>query len=450
MNHSSAPQGIAHESGTARHKALRLGRLCLFPALFGVTLAILFFLLFSLSRNKDAVRALYDPDQLFDPGGQAASPLGGRKSEILTSLNEELDHASDRQQPEERRLLAQLDRLWRSLKSYLNPRQEETAGTPRSPAGGRGVPQTARTADLAQARAAAVSEEHESTAVLENLLRLAKDHDVIQKASQEEHAGEGPGAAVPGGEAGERGSLMALVEEPRRLQDSGLFERFSPMGGVRTKGLVWRVHRNLSLEGTLDTTPEGGTDRDLYDFGLRSVHAMGFLRFDQGPTSGPGWDKIDSGYPRSYGIGLNYQVSTTMQMLFDYFHEVPNDHFIEYKGAWESSLMADYAKKRPEDISSTHSFFFGLRYLHRDQGVLLPFHTGFFYSTNMAPEPLPSEVSIGFGVGGGVHKKDMQLGLSYRLRIWQNPDAELVRLSYTQEEELNTRISNQLLFYLTF
>ena len=58
---------------------------------------------------------------------------------------------------------------------------------------------------------------------------------------------------------------------------------------------------------------------------------------------------------------------------------------------------------------------------------------------------------MGFSLGGGVHRKDVQLGLSYRLRIWQNPAAGLLSVQDAQEQQqLTTRISNQVLFYLTF
>jgi hypothetical protein len=57
---------------------------------------------------------------------------------------------------------------------------------------------------------------------------------------------------------------------------------------------------------------------------------------------------------------------------------------------------------------------------------------------------------MGFSVGGGYQRQDLRLGLSYRLRIWQNPDYALLPMQGSQAEDLSTRISNQLLFYLSF
>jgi len=236
---------------------------------------------------------------------------------------------------------------------------------------------------------------------------------------------------------------------PRVLDE--LLYNLEPISGVRTRGVSWRLHRNLTVEGTLDTTQMGQIDNDLNDFGFRSVHALTFLRDFSRPLTMMGYDSIDSGYPRSYGIGLNYRLSSSMQMLFDYSHEYPSDHFIEYRGNWESSLLTDYAKNRPEgeeDYSSIHNFFFGLRYLHRMEEALVPVHTGFFYSTNMADETFPSDVSMGFSVGGGYQKNALQLGVSYRLRIWENPEDQfLMELS---EDDIKTRVSNQVLFFIAF
>jgi len=262
----------------------------------------------------------------------------------------------------------------------------------------------------------------------------------------------------PSGENPPTDKKVALLQGPDSIRQEvkrgpdGLFDQFHSREGVRTRGIVWQLHRNLSLEGTLDTTQVGETDTDLNDFGFRSVHALTFLRGQPRPSFMKGWDRIDSGYPRSYGIGLNLRLSSTMHMLFDYSHEYPNDYFIEYRGNWESSLVTDYMKNRPDEPNnaSFHNFFFGLRYMHRDQAALIPLHTGFFYSTNMAEDPLPSDVSMGFSIGGGYHKQDVQLGLAYRLRVWQNPAASLLLDREDLEEEFNTRISNQLLFYLTF
>jgi hypothetical protein len=80
--------------------------------------------------------------------------------------------------------------------------------------------------------------------------------------------------------------------------------------------------------------------------------------------------------------------------------------------------------------------------------ALIPVHTGFFYSTNLADAPLPSDVSMGFSVGGGYQKNALQLGVSYRLRIWENPE-DLLLMEMT-EGDINKRVSNQLLFFIAF
>ena len=431
-------------------RGARAARLALFSVFFCIVLAVLFFLVSSLTRNREVVRVLYDPEQFFEQGGKSGKPMEGKKNEILTSLNEELDHSSDLQQPEENRLLAQLDRLWRSFKNYLSPKQKEKAGGTQVASTG-GIPESRQALATSGGPRVSSPEEARKPDVLDDVLRLANDPALIQRASLPAKTRGESERKQNGGDPGSSSGAAARGEELPSQAGSRLFRKLLPMEGVRTRGLVWQLHRNLSLEGTLDTSQVGETDQDLRDFGLRSVDALGFLRDNPRPSYTMGWDKIDSGYPRSYGIGLNLRVSPAMQMLFDYSHEYPNDHFIEYKGDWESSLMADYAKKRPDEIPSVHSFFFGLRYLHREREALLPVQTGFFYSTDMAQDPLPSEVSMGFSLGGGVHRKDMQLGLSYRLRIWQNPAAGLLSVQDAQEQQqLTTRISNQVLFYLTF
>jgi len=137
-----------------------------------------------------------------------------------------------------------------------------------------------------------------------------------------------------------------------------------------------------------------------------------------------------------------------INLRFDYAHERPHDYLDEYRGSWESSLMTNYDKVRPEDSLSVHSFFLGLRYLHHRQATRIPLHTGFFYSTNMDDEPLTSNVSLGFSVGGGINRRDLRLGFAYRFRIWDNPENPF--LSGEKMQELETRVSNQFLFTLVF
>jgi hypothetical protein len=190
------------------------------------------------------------------------------------------------------------------------------------------------------------------------------------------------------------------------------------------------------------------TDPDLSDFGFRTVHALNFLRDRPPPGYVKGYDGVDSGYPLSYGIGLNYQVSPLVNLRFDYAYETPTDYLVEYNGSWESSLMTNYDKRRSEDPLSIHSFFLGLRYLHRQKTTLFPLHTGFFYSTNMDDEPLDSNVSLGFSIGGGINREDFRLGFAWRFRIWDNPEDQF--LKELEMEELETRVSNQFLFTLLF
>jgi hypothetical protein len=212
--------------------------------------------------------------------------------------------------------------------------------------------------------------------------------------------------------------------------------------------MALRINRILALEGLVDATSVGETDPDLHDFGIRSLHALTLLQGETLPPEHLRATRIDSGYPRSYGIGVNLRLSPAVNFLFDYSHESLNDHFIEYRGSWESSLVTDYSKTRPDAEEATHSFFFGLRYLlDRNPEQLIPLQTGFFYSTNMASEPLSSDVSLGFGIGGGLYRKGMRLGLAYRLRVWENPVPALVT---DREAEFTQKLSNQFLFSLSF
>jgi hypothetical protein len=408
-----------------------------------VVLAFVAFASVFLSRNRDAVRVLYDPDHLFQDGERPAAPLEQQKSEILTRLNQELDQSNHRQQPEEHRLLAQLDRLWRSFKRYISPEEPPQPPAPEGKESQAVSPRRGPAPAPADPFARAAPE---STDVVQHVLALASSQEVIRKASDPEASEtgkDGTAGAAPQ-------AVSSLVKEPGKQATDRILNRFTALDGVRTRGMAWQIDRYLSLEGTLDATQVGETDPDLRDFGLRSVQALAFLQQEPGAGAVRGWDKIDSGYSRSYGIGVNLRLSPRMQMLFDYSHEYPTDHFIEYRGDWESSLMTDYTKKPQDDPSSVHNFFFGLRYLHHQTTALLPFQTGFFYSTNMATDPLPSDVSMGFSVGGGYQRQDLRLGLSYRLRIWQNPDYALLPLQGSPANDLNTRISNQLLFYLSF
>lgn len=204
----------------------------------------------------------------------------------------------------------------------------------------------------------------------------------------------------------------------------------------------------MMLEGIFDASSIGQTDRELQDFGIRSMHALTLLRQASKPEFLIGQQKIDSGFPRSYGIGINFQLSPSTNLIFDYIREFPDDYYIEYTGSWESSLVADYLRWRPDTTNATHSFFFGMRYLHRQADYVVPIHTGFFYSTTtMAETALQPEVSLGFSLGTGLYVKGITLGVAYRMRIYETPN-ELLLMEHNPE--LSRKITNQLLFQANF
>jgi len=403
-------------------------------------------LVFSLSREKSTFMALLNPEKLFDEGVDDQARLEARKRAIIMSLNEDISVETRGRDHEDNRLLARLDRLWRSVKRYVSPQEDlsPVGAGPEVLQAKRAGPENTEHVPSLSGRA---PEEIKLEDVLPHIFSLLEESVAIREPATE-RAGEQP----------EPLSSMALaLKTPATIESGGssvldeLLYNLEPRDGVRTRGVAWRVHPNLTLGGTLDTTREGQVDGDLRDFGFRSMHALTFLRDMSRPLQMSGYDRIDSGYPRSYGLGLHYRLTPAMQMLFDYSHEYPSDHLIEYRGDWESSLLTDYTKKRPgsaDGYASIHNFFFGLRYLHRLETALLPVHTGFFYSTNMADESLPSDVSMGFSLGGGYQKNALQVGVSYRLRIWETPEEGM--LMAVAEEDLRTRMSNQVLFFIAF
>jgi hypothetical protein len=190
------------------------------------------------------------------------------------------------------------------------------------------------------------------------------------------------------------------------------------------------------------------TDPDLGDFGFRTVHALNFLRDRPASSLMAGYDGVHSGYPLSYGIGVNYQISPLVNLRFDYSYETPIDYLVEYNGSWESSLMTNFEKSRTDNPLSVHSFFFGFRYLYQQKAIRFPLHTGFFYSTNMEDEPLDSNVSMGFSMGAGIHKRDLRLGFAWRFRVWDDPEQRF--LDEQEMRDVETRVSNQFLFTLLF
>ena len=400
--------------------------------------------LFSWSKNTYSFLALYSPEQLFQETDDPSVPLEHKKTKILQSLNAEIEQDNHINEGQEGWLLARLDGLWRSVRKYVAPSGEDASR----------VAARSRGSATAERPSSAHSETSESPGtagpeqVLQSVLTLTADPKVIQNASRDtrrtpptsRHRYK-PLLSVPAE------SLAQIAAEERSPTEDWLY-RFESLKGVRTNSMICQFNESLALEGTVEATPVGDTDPDLSDFGFRTVHALNFLRDRPTPALMTGRGGVDSGYPVSYGIGLNYQVSPLFNLRFDYAHETPNDYFVEYNGSWESSLVTSYSKKRAEDPLSVHSFFVGLRYLHQQKANLIPLHTGFFYSTNMNDDPLASNVSLGFSIGGGVNRRDVRLGFAYRFRIWDNPEDQFFK--ERDMEELETRLSNQVLFTLVF
>jgi hypothetical protein len=400
--------------------------------------------LFSWSKNTYSFLALYRPEQLFQETDDPSAPLENKKTKILESLNAEIEQDNQFNEGQESWLLARLDGLWRSVRKYVaSSGQEASRLVARSRKSA-----TTETPASAQSEATNSIGAAEPERVLQNVLTLAADPKVIQNISRDaprtpHRSGRTykPLITVPAE------SLAEIVANERRPADDWLY-RFESLKGVRTNSMICQFNESLALEGTVEATPVGDTDPDLSDFGFRTVHALNFLRDRPTPALMTGRDGVHSGYPVSYGIGLNYRVSPLFNLRFDYAHETPNDYFVEYNGSWESSLVTNYSKNRSEDALPVHSFFVGLRYLHQQKANLIPLHTGFFYSTDMNDDPLASNVSLGFSIGGGVNRRDVRLGLAYRFRIWDNPEDQFFKERDT--EELETRLSNQVLFTLVF
>ena len=427
----------------------------LYPLLFALFCALAFLTL-SLSQGRKTFVALLNPEHLFEQRNDASIPLEEKKTKILEDLNQELTHHSSGKELEESRMLSRLDRLWRSFRKYVStPATDKTTRSTHTRTQFQQTEQVLNETENAVSgaqSAGTLDSEH----VLYDVLTLSSDQTLIRKASIDSNDTE-LSSQNPAADPVEEAVLANLTQTTG--SDINLY-RFEQREGFRTHGIVWRLHRNLALEGTLDATPVGETESHLHDFGFRSVHALTYLRGQSMPVPAMGLEQIDSNYPASYGIGLNYSFTPSMCLLFDYSQEFPNDSYfdysseiatdelIDYKENQESSFMAEYNTDRPEDTGSTHNFFFGLHYLHRKKTSIIPFHTGFFYSTNMMQDPLLSDVSVGFSIGSGYHQKDFQLGVSYRLRIWETPEETV--LNRVDGRLVEDRISNQLLFMITF
>ena len=391
----------------------------------------------SWSMNTYSFLSFYRPEQLFQENNDPAAIHETKGTEILQALNAEIEQESHVKQTEEGWLLARVDRLWRSVRRYVSPspgKKSRVAEGPRAP--------------LANEKPLSHPFPAQAEQDLYNVLSLASDPQVLETASED--------STVPSTPSRKnfKPLLTISTKTAEALQENEgdataeWLYRFEPLNGVRTQSLIYQFNRNLALEGTVEATPTGETDPDLADFGFRTVHALNFLRDRPTPSIMMGYDGIHSGYPLSYGIGLNYQASPLVNLRFDYSFETPNDYLVEYNGSWESSLMTDYNKSRSDNPLSIHSFFLGFRYLVQQKATRIPLHTGFFYSTNMEDEPLSSNVSMGFSVGAGIQRRDLRLGFAWRFRVWDNPEQQFLDEQEMREQE--TRVSNQFLFTLLF
>jgi hypothetical protein len=394
----------------------------------------------SWSMNTYSFLSLYRPEQLFQENNDPAATHETKGTKILQALNAEIEQESHVKQTEEGWLLARVDRLWHSVRRYVSPSQGKkplVAEPPRTPLANEKPLSNPFPAQAEQAERD-----------IHNVLSLAADPEVFKPTSQDRAVSPAPSPKSYDP------LLKVSAKKAEALQEDGGYAaaewlyRFEPLKGVRTQSLIYQLNGNLALEGTVEATPMGETDPDLADFGFRTVHALNFLRDRPTPSVMMGYDGVHSGYPLSYGIGLNYQVSPLVNLRFDYSFETPTDYLVEYNGSWESSLMTNYNRSRSDNPLSIHSFFLGFRYLVQQKATRIPLHTGFFYSTNMEDEPLSSNVSMGFSVGGGIHRRDLRLGFAWRFRVWDNPEQQFLDEQEMREEE--TRVSNQFLLTLMF
>ncbi len=421
-----------------------------FVYLFAAAVSLpLGYLIVSWSVNTYSFLSLYRPEQLFEEAGDPATPRGPKGVEILEALNAEIEQDSSVKQVDENWLLAHVDQLWNSVRRYVAPSDRTRSlerMQPRAPLRAEKPGPAALSARTEPG--GSTSGGNSAEKALQSVLSLSADPKVLGRASRgSSHE------ATPVRRPFEpflRVSSKALgsVGEAHGQETAEWLYRFESLKGVGTQSVIYQFTRNLALEGTVEAQPRGETDPDLSDFGFRTVHALNFLRDLPTPSLTMGYEGIHSGYPLSYGIGLNYRVSPLVNLRFDYSYETPHEELVEYRGTWESSLMTNYDKTRAEDSLSVHNFFFGLRYLCQDKEARIPLHTGFFYSTNMDDEPLSSNVSLGFSIGGGIHRRDLHMGFAWRFRIWDNPEQQF--LDKQEIRELDTRVSNQFLFTLLF
>jgi len=406
------------------------------------------YFIISWSMNTYSFLSLYRPEQLFQENDDPAAPHETKGTEILEALNAEIEQGSYVKRTEESWLLARVDRLWHSVRRYVSPSGEEKSRVPkgsRPPLANEkplsrpfpGQTDPTETPDIAM-----------TAQDLHNVLSLPTDPEVLESASEDDAIPSAPSRKSYKPLLTVTTTTVGTLQEDEGDATAEWLYRFESLKGVRTQSLICQFNRNLTLEGTVEATPMVETDPDLADFGFRTVHALNFLRDRPTPSIMMGYDGVHSGYPLSYGIGLNYQVSPLVNLRFDYSYETPIDYLVEYKGSWESSLMTNYDKSRSDNPFSVHSFFLGFRYLYQQRATRIPLHTGFFYSTNMEDEPLSSNVSMGFTIGGGINRRDLRLGFAWRFRVWDNPEQQF--LDEQEVHELETRVSNQFLFTLLF
>jgi hypothetical protein len=402
----------------------------------------------SWSMNTYSFLSLYRPEQLFHEEGDPAATHETKGSEILQALNAEIEQESHVKQTQEGWLLARVDRLWRSVRRYVSPPSGKESASSEDTHSRLASNKPLSHPFPEQSDPAETPDLEKTEEVIEKVLSLAAQREARETSAREGADSHGSDRKIyrpllnVSAKTGEGPGLDEADAAPEWLY------RFEPLQGVRTQSLIYRFNGNLALEGTVEATPVGETDPDLSDFGFRTVHALNFLHDRSSPSLMTGYRGVHSGYPLSYGIGLNYQVSPLVNLRFDYSFETPNDYLLEYNGTWESSLMTNYDKTRSDNPLSIHSFFLGFRYLVQQKTTRIPLHTGFFYSTNMEDEPLASNVSMGFSVGGGINRRDLRLGFAWRFRIWDNPEQQF--LDEQEMRELETRVSNQFLFTLMF
>jgi hypothetical protein len=403
----------------------------------------------SWSMNTYSFLSLYRPEQLFQENDDPAATHETKGTEILQALNAEIEQESHVKQTEEGWLLARVDRLWHSIRRYVSPSPEKKSRVAEGPRATLANEKPLSHPFPARANPTEAPGSEKTAQDLHNVLSLAADPEILETASEDSTVRSAPSrkSYKPLLTVSTK-KAKALQKEEGDATKEWLY-RFEPLKGVRTQSLIYQFNGNLALEGTVEATPMGETDTNLADFGFRTVHALNFLHDRPTPSIMMGYEGIHSGYPLSYGVGLNYQVSPLVNLRFDYSFETPNDYLVQYNGSWESSLMTtNYDKSRSDNPLSIHSFFLGFRYLVQQKATRIPLHTGFFYSTNMEHEPLSSNVSMGFSVGGGIHRRDLRLGFDWRFRIWDNPEQQF--LDEQEMRELETRVSNQFLLTLMF